>query len=165
MTTHRATPSLKPESILLTSTFNGKVEVDGFNICGYIIPLLIEACKNHWIGSKKNEQIVLSKKFTYQISATEIKGSKANKCIAFLLIRTAHKNLRQYETFASHFRVLFLSSIKRMTDCCTFVSSIENGRVSLWRFDRAKYLVKIKMEEQLLLLTHSISVMVTELID
>ena len=165
MATHRAAPSLKSASILLTSTSRGKVEVDGFNICGYILPLLIEACNSRWTGSKKTDQIVLCKKFTYRISATEIIGSKANKHIALLIMQTAHKSLEKYETFASHFRVLFLASMKRMAGCCTFISSIENGRVSLWRFDKAKYLVKIKMEEHLLLLTHSISVMVTELID
>lgn len=139
--------------------------VNELDVCGSLLPWLIAASKERWFGEVNFIELLTHEKFLYQLLGERNNHLDVDSYRAHLVVQAHHANGFDYEMFSPFFRNLVRAMERRMHDCCACMHEIESNQASLWHVTGTNYCVHLKVEEHPKLLVHSLTLMLTELLD
>ena len=98
-----AVSSIESIFSLIPRVIRSQINNNGLDMCGYILPWLIEASKEQWIGEKKVTDSQITGDFTFLLVGDYNADPHQDRYAVFLSITAHHKNYREHEAFGPFF--------------------------------------------------------------
>lgn len=157
-----AVSSIESIFSLIPRVIRSQINNNGLDMCGYILPWLIEASKEQWIGEKKVTDSQITGDFTFLLVGDYNADPHQDRYAVFLSITAHHKNYREHEAFGPFFWSFAKKTQKNLDGCGTFEQTVEDGQAGSWRIKDSKYRIIVGAEDQPKLLEHILTMMLVE---